>query len=201
MRFGYPNERRITQHDAFSGATRRAGPIFSAHGVISRSCGITTLRFFCLVGRKNGLRQRLTGKINRPYGTITLTRKHKNENRQLGISISNTDRALLEYVLRTVGVGKITSKRTTQSQHTPSYAYAIYNRQALSLLEQIQPYLKTYKAERGRLILRDYLKLTPRNGKYSLEQQQARHAFETAVLAITPASHKGLHPASESVSD
>jgi len=29
-------------------------------------------------------------------GTVTLTRKHKNENRQLCISISNTEKNLLE---------------------------------------------------------------------------------------------------------
>ncbi len=39
-------------------------------------------------------------------GTITLTRKHRNENRQLAISISNTDKDLLEFVLLTIGAGK-----------------------------------------------------------------------------------------------
>ncbi len=39
-------------------------------------------------------------------GTITLTRKHRNENRQLAISISNTDKGLLEFVLLTIGAGK-----------------------------------------------------------------------------------------------
>ena len=44
-------------------------------------------------------------------GTISLSRKHKNENRQLVVSISNNERCLLEYVLKTAGVGKITSKK------------------------------------------------------------------------------------------
>ena len=94
-------------------------------------------------------------------GTVTLTRKHRNENRQLSISISNTERMLLEYVHRTVAAGKITRNRTTKACHTPSYTYAIYNRQALSLLIQIQPYLQTYKARRAELIIRDYIALTP----------------------------------------
>jgi hypothetical protein len=118
-------------------------------------------------------------------GTITLSRKHRNEYRQLAVSISNTERVLLEYVLQTVGAGKITRKRISQSHHTPSYTYAIYNRQALHFLEQLQPYLKGYKARRSALILRDYVALVPRNGKYSEEQLRNRILFEEAVLSIT----------------
>jgi len=63
-------------------------------------------------------------------GTISLTRKHKNENRQLAISISNTEKQLLDFVKNAAGTGKITSKRASQSHHTPSFVYAVYNRQA-----------------------------------------------------------------------
>jgi hypothetical protein len=121
-------------------------------------------------------------------GTITLTRKHRNENRQLAVTISNTEKDLLDYVLDTIGAGKITGKCTTRAHHTPSFTYAIYNRQALDLLKPVHPYLKTYKAKRATLILRDYLALTPRNGKYTAQQRQAREAFESAVLAIKPRS-------------
>lgn len=119
-------------------------------------------------------------------GTVTLTRKHRHENRQLAVTISNTDKQLLEFVLSTIGAGKITGKRTTRSNHTPSFTYALYNRQALTLLAQIQTYLRTYKAERAALILRDCLALTPRNGKYSEQLQLERTHFEEAVLAIKP---------------
>ena len=119
-------------------------------------------------------------------GTVTLTRKHRNENRQLSISISNTEKMLLDYVHGTDAAGKITRKRTTKACHTPSYAYAVYNRQALNLLIQIQPYLQTYKARRAELIIRNYISLTPRNGKYSEEQRRARAEFEVCLLAIKP---------------
>ena len=119
-------------------------------------------------------------------GTITLTRKHRNENRQLAISISSTEKNLLEFVLSTAGVGKITNKRIAQAHHTPSFVYAIYNRQALDLLEQLLPYLRGYKTRRAKLILRDYIKLTPRNGKYTPEQRLARKHFESCVLDIKP---------------
>lgn len=119
-------------------------------------------------------------------GTITLTRKHRGENRHLAVSISNTETDLLQFVLRAVGAGKITTKRIARAHHTPSYTYAIYNRQALALLEQVIPFLRTYSAKRASLILRDYLNLTPRNGKYTEEQTLRRKRFENAVLDITP---------------
>jgi O-phosphoseryl-tRNA(Cys) synthetase len=117
-------------------------------------------------------------------GTVTLSRRHSNENRQLVVSISNTDRPLLEYVLSTVGAGKITGKRVSQPHHTPSFTYTISNRQALALLNQTFPYIKTYKAKRSNIILRDYIRLTPRNGHYSPEIKQARTEFENKVMKI-----------------
>ena len=44
-------------------------------------------------------------------GTITLTRKHPNENRQLAVSIGNTEKGLPDFVLPTAGVGTITGNR------------------------------------------------------------------------------------------
>ncbi len=115
-------------------------------------------------------------------GTVTLTRKHKNENRQLAITISNTERQILEFSLKIIGAGKITNKRTSKPHHTPSFTYAIYNRQALILLEQIEPYLHSYKVKRAKLILENYITLTPRNGKYTEELMKKRKEFEKAVL-------------------
>jgi len=117
-------------------------------------------------------------------GTITLTRKHRDEHRQLAISISSTERPLLEFIKLTTGVGKITNKRVSEEHHAPSYTYAVYNRQALALLSAIQPFLKTYKSIRADLILKHYLRLTPRNGKYSTELLQKKKFFEEVVLSF-----------------
>lgn len=119
-------------------------------------------------------------------GTITLTRKHKNENRQLAISVSNNERTVLEYMLQTLNMGKITNKRVNSQNHAPNFTYAVYNRQALWLLEKVAPYLKTYKAQRARLILNNYIRLTPRNGKYSEALKSQRTKFEVEVLSIKP---------------
>lgn len=119
-------------------------------------------------------------------GTLSPTRRHRDENRQFVISISNTEARLLNYVCRSVGAGRITRKRTSKSTHTPSGTYAIDNRQALDLLQQITPYLRTYKAKRAKLVLDNYLRLTPRNGKYTAAQKKARAAFVTKFLLLNP---------------
>ncbi len=54
-------------------------------------------------------------------GTITLSRRHANENRQLVVSISNNEKPLLDYVLTTIGAGKISNKRKTQAHHADSF--------------------------------------------------------------------------------
>jgi len=117
-------------------------------------------------------------------GTVTLVRKHKGENRQLCVSISSTEKYLLEFVRHCAGTGKITSKRTTKRHHTPSFAYAVYNRHALELLKQTFPYMRSYKRGRAELILAEYLDVTPRNGKYSAELLDRKRDFERRVLAI-----------------
>ena len=121
-------------------------------------------------------------------GTITLSREHRDENRRLVVSISSTERVLLEFVAARCGCGKITNKRALSSRHAPSFAYRITSQQALDLLRQVQPFLISYKRLRAELVLADYGRLTPRNGKYTADQRAARQAFERKLLALTKAS-------------
>lgn len=117
-------------------------------------------------------------------GTVTLTRLHKHENRRLVVSISNNDASLLNFVEEIVGAGKITTKKIYSNRHARSFTYQVTSRQALDLLRQLIPFLKTYKARRAKLVLDDYLRLTPRNGHYTLKIADSRLEFETRLLAI-----------------
>lgn len=117
-------------------------------------------------------------------GTVTLTRWHRGENRRLVVSISNNELAILDFVFRTVGAGQITRKRTYDPRHAASYTYQISGRQALGLLRQIVPYMKSYKSARANLALREYVRLTPRNGRYTEAMRAARIEFESELLAI-----------------
>ena len=69
------------------------------------------------------------------------------------VSISSTESCILDWVLATVGAGKITRKRVVSSRHAPGLTYSISNRQALSILEQVAPYLRSYKRRRAQLVL------------------------------------------------
>lgn len=120
-------------------------------------------------------------------GTVTLTRLHRNEHRRLVVSISNTDRSLLGFVLRAFGMGRITSKRTYCERHAPSYAWQVSSRQALEVLLEVYPYLRTYKARRAALALERYVLVTPRNGRYGQALLSQRAEFEKEFLSILSA--------------
>jgi len=72
-------------------------------------------------------------------GTVSLLRKHRQDSRQVVVSVSNTERPLLDYLIEAIGAGKVTGKRVYADRHTPSFTYAITNRQALDLLRQVVP--------------------------------------------------------------
>ncbi len=118
-------------------------------------------------------------------GTITLTRNHVGENRRLAVSVANTELPLLQFLIDHIGVGKITRKCVVSDRHTPSYCYAIASRQALALLVQVVPYLRSYKRQRAELVLEQYLRVTPRSGKYTVALRADRTRFEQALLGLT----------------
>ena len=117
-------------------------------------------------------------------GTITLSRRHANERRQLVVSIVSTERGILDWVLEQVGAGKVTRKRTVSPKHAESFTYSISNRQALELLTRVEPYLRSYKRIRAGMAVSQYVSLTPRNGRYDAAQDAARRQFELDFLAV-----------------
>jgi LAGLIDADG endonuclease len=119
-------------------------------------------------------------------GTITLTGLHRHENRRLVVSISSTELPLLQFVVESFGAGKITRKKTYSDRHSPSFCYAVTSRQALSLLQQVLPYLRSHKRARAELSLERYESLTPRNGKYTVDMNLKRREFEHELLSLRP---------------
>lgn len=119
-------------------------------------------------------------------GTIALSRRHAGENRQLVLSISSTEAALVDWARTALGVGKITRKNATSSpHHAPGLTYSVSNRQALDVLSQVTPFLRSYKRARAELVLRHYVAVTPRNGKYSARAREARMQFEAEFAALS----------------
>ncbi len=104
----------------------------------------------------------------------------------MAVTVSNNDLALLKYILKVIGVGKITTKKIYKDTHNSSYTYSVYSRQALDLLSQIDSYLRTYKLKRARLALKEYLLVTPRNGKYDEFLLKKKQKFVDKFFLITP---------------
>jgi hypothetical protein len=123
-------------------------------------------------------------------GTITLTRHNSYRHRYVSVTISSCELPLLEYIRGVVGVGRITTKRIYNPKHSPGYTYQLSSRQALDLLEIVLPHLHTYKKERAEFVLSNYLKLTPRNGKYTDKMINDRKKFIDAFFAILPENAK-----------
>jgi len=117
-------------------------------------------------------------------GSVMLIRAHRNEFRRVHICISNCDRKLLDWVLEKTGVGKVYSKKIYNKKHSPTFFYKVTGRNALPLLKQILPYLRTYKKERAKMILNNFLKLTPRNGKYSKEMLVKKKKFTKEFMNL-----------------
>ena len=69
------------------------------------------------------------------------------------------------------------SKKIYNKRHAPTFFYKVTGRNALPLLKQLLPYLRTYKKERAKMILKNFLKLTPRNGKYSKKMLAKKKKF------------------------
>ncbi len=118
-------------------------------------------------------------------GSISLDKITKGHQRRLSVSIGNTDLKLLEWVKKIIGAGQISRKKAYHEKHSPSYVYRICNRQAFNLLAQIHQYIKIdTKRKRSELVLKNYIKLTPRNGKYSPEILKQRNEFIKKFFSI-----------------
>lgn len=116
-------------------------------------------------------------------GTITLMRHHSNQTPSPEISVANTSFRLLQWLKKTVGAGVIIKKKIYQSHHTPSYVWTLRSNAALTLMQAALPWLMI-KDRRAKLILKDYKRLTPRNGKYTKKQLAQKMALAKRVHSL-----------------
>lgn len=119
-------------------------------------------------------------------GSIILQRFHSNEHPAPCVSIASTSMELLIWVKKVVGTGVIVSKKNYQPDiHKDCFSYVLKSNAALSLLEDIAPYLIIdTKVKRAKLILERYKVLTPRNGRYSDELLEMKKLFYDEFIAI-----------------
>lgn len=115
-----------------------------------------------------------------------LQRIHKNEYPSPCISIASTTLELLEWVKDTVGKGRIISKKNYNiEKHKDCYSYVLRRNDAISLLNDIYPYLIiNTKKKRAELIISKYKSVTPRNGYYTDEMLIAKEEFYKEFMGI-----------------
>jgi hypothetical protein len=51
--------------------------------------------------------------------------------------------------------------------------------------QQVYPFLRTYKSKRARLLLDEYQGVTPRNGRYTVEQREAHEQLVVRFFLIS----------------
>lgn len=112
-------------------------------------------------------------------GTITLSYKSKsNRYRWPVVSVPGCTPELIDFLRNTFG-GSVSNKRPTSVNHTASQAWHVVGDKAIDLLQRVLPHLREPdKKRRALLIVTDYKRLTPRNGKYTDEQRSAKLTFE-----------------------
>lgn len=119
-------------------------------------------------------------------GSISLVKFHKNQLPSPLISIPSSDLELLEWIKNITGYGTIIRKKNyNPDKHKDSYTLNIKYNEAISLLNDVTPYLIIErKKKRALLILSDYKKVTPRNGRYSKELLTQKQEFYEKFMSI-----------------
>jgi hypothetical protein len=119
-------------------------------------------------------------------GSIMLTKFHKNQHPAPCITIASTSLELLEWIKTKTGFGSIKSKKNYNPiSHKDSYTYILRYNDTISLLKEIEPYLVIeQKKLRAQMILNEYKKLTPRNGRYSEELLRQKEEFHNRFISV-----------------
>ncbi len=110
-------------------------------------------------------------------GSITLTRTRRVRLPSPQVSVASNDIEVLEWLRERFG-GSVSKKQPRQPTHSVSYDWRLTDRRALAFLKEIRPYLVIQrKIRRVDLLLKSYVRLTPRNGRYTEEQLRLRQEF------------------------
>jgi hypothetical protein len=92
---------------------------------------------------------------------------------------------LVDAAVSIFGVGNVQekSRKNSPSSYRTAYEYRVKRHAALAVIAKIRPYLRhPEKVRRADILLRDYERLTKRNGKYSPEERAARADLEERLL-------------------
>ena len=115
-------------------------------------------------------------------GTVTLSKD--GEFRYPVLTFCNNDKEIINYV-NSFCPGTVSIKRAQNENWKDNWVWKIIRRQAVSVLEEITPFLhEQKKLHRAQSIIQDYIRLTPRNGKYSEDKRKEKHEWEDRFFEI-----------------
>lgn len=93
------------------------------------------------------------------------------------VSMSSTTSELTDFMHGLFG-GHVTQRPARQEGHSAIWVWKVTGRRALSSLEAMLPYLRErHKRLKAEMLVGEWTALTPRNGKYSQEQRDAKAGF------------------------
>ena len=111
-------------------------------------------------------------------GYITMVSPNKGKNKTLYVGFTNVELNILEeikdFIESEINVkGSISKKNSRQENHSDSYDLKYLYNNALKVIEQIDSH-HPKKKHRKEIVIEQYLKLTPRNGKYTDDMKEKR---------------------------
>ena len=108
----------------------------------------------------------------------------------LTVNIANTDRAMLDYVKNTMGVGTVAARPTTRYLGTfgtkQQYQYSVTSTRALGFLAAIAPYLKLKRQRAALGILFQCRKRNARRARLGLQLDEInrRESIRIRMMAL-----------------
>lgn len=129
-------------------------------------------------------------------GTISIAKSGHGKGLMPYISIANTNLKLIEEIsgfLKSIGVGfHVSKKQPRKSNHQVSYSLNVRYNHAIKLAELLRWKL-VIKSEQARMLIEDYKKCTPRNGKYNKEQLEMKSKFFTCLQSLNHPPIVAIH--------
>ena len=111
-------------------------------------------------------------------GSVMLSRQKKGAMRSPEVTVTSTTLELLDFLRARYG-GNIIEKKVYSNRHSRAWCWRLDYRKAIDFLGKVLPFMREKsKVARAKLLVGDYVRLTPRNGKYSLDARQAKEEFE-----------------------
>ena len=118
-------------------------------------------------------------------GTVTLSHGHRDDKyRNPMATMSSTTYELMEFLKKNYG-GSIRKHKVYKDHHKKAYSWGVTWNKALTFLENIQPYIKVPKKKRRiNHILKEYKKVTKRNGQYTEKESALKLEFERRFFEL-----------------